>query len=87
MHTFLFRLQTFPGTLIIIDPHEYSIIFPGLLVGRGKKVKFRRIFRDKFAEKTTDFAGISREFEKVFNEVDTLIAFTQASCRNMKSYF
>ena len=30
----------------------------GLLVGRGKKVKFRGIFRDKFAEKTADFAGI-----------------------------
>ena len=34
----------------------------GLLVGRGKKVKFRGIFRGKFAEKTADFAGILREF-------------------------
>ena len=29
-----------------------------------KKVKFRGIFRDKFAEKTADFAGISREFSR-----------------------
>ena len=36
----------------------------GLLVGRGKKVKFSGIFRDKFAEKTADFAGISREFSR-----------------------
>ena len=34
----------------------------GLLVGRGKKVKFRGIFRGKFVEKTADFVGISREF-------------------------
>ena len=33
---------------------------PGLLIGRGKKVKFCRIFRDKFAEKSADFAGIFR---------------------------
>ena len=38
------------------------LLIPGLLVGRGKKVKFRGIFRGKFAEKTADFAGISREF-------------------------
>ena len=41
-----------------------EIIIAGLLVGRGKKVKFRGIFRDKFAEKTADFAGISREFSR-----------------------
>ena len=29
---------------------------------REKKNKFRGIFGDKFAEKTADFAGISREF-------------------------
>jgi len=28
----------------------------------GKKVKFRGIFRDKFTEKTADFAGVSQEF-------------------------
>ena len=33
----------------------------GPLIGRGKKVKFHGIFRDKFAEKTADFAGISRK--------------------------
>ena len=37
----------------------------GLLVGRGKKVKFRGIFRGKFAEKAADFAGI---FEASFAE-------------------
>ena len=31
---------------------------PGLLIGRGKKVKFCRIFRDKFAEKLANFMGI-----------------------------
>ena len=36
--------------------------FSGLLVGRGKKVKFFGIFRDKFMEKTADFTGISLEF-------------------------
>ena len=39
-------------------------IITGLLVGRGKKVKFRGIFRGKFVEKTADFAGISREFSR-----------------------
>ena len=33
----------------------------GLLIFRGKKAKFRRIFRGKFAEKLADFGGISRE--------------------------
>ena len=37
----------------------------GLLKSRGKKVKFRGIFKDKFAEKTADFAGI---FEASFTE-------------------
>ena len=30
----------------------------GLLIGHGKKVKFCRIFRGKFVEKSADFAGI-----------------------------
>ena len=33
----------------------------GLLIFRGKKAKFRGIFRGKFAEKSADFAGFSRE--------------------------
>ena len=33
----------------------------GLLVFRGKKAKFRGIFRGKFAEKSADFTGFSRE--------------------------
>ena len=44
-------------------------IITGLLVGHGKKVKFRRIFRDKFAEKTADFAGnFAGIFEASFAE-------------------
>ena len=46
-----------------ILPKE-KLLYSGLLVGRGKKVKFCGIFRDKFAEKTADFAGISREFSR-----------------------
>ena len=30
----------------------------GLLIGRGKKVKFRGIFRDKITENSADFVGI-----------------------------
>ena len=33
----------------------------GLLIFCGKKAKFRGIFRGKFAEKSADFAGFSRE--------------------------
>ena len=39
-------------------PYVYQ---PGLLIFRGKKAKFRGIFRGKFAEKSADFAGFSRE--------------------------
>ena len=34
---------------------------PGLLIFRGKKAKFRRIFRGKFVEKSANFAGFSQE--------------------------
>ena len=34
--------------------------YSGLLIFRGKKAKFRGIFRAKFAEKSADFAGFSR---------------------------
>ena len=43
---------------------EQNLVQSGLLVGRGKKVKFRGIFRDKFAEETADFTGISWEFPR-----------------------
>ena len=36
----------------------FNTIVTGLLVGHRKKVKIRGIFRDKFAEKKADFAGI-----------------------------
>ena len=39
-------------------PYVYQ---PGLLIFRGKKAKFRGIFRGKFAEKSADFAGFSRD--------------------------
>ena len=50
-----------------ISENQFSKKFPsaGLLVGRGKKVKFRGIFREKFAEKMANFAGI---FEASFAE-------------------
>ena len=38
--------------------HRVFSIYSGLLIGRGKKVKFCGIFRDKIAEKSADFAGI-----------------------------
>ena len=34
----------------------------GLLIFRGKKAKFRGIFRGKFAEKSADFAGKKSKF-------------------------
>ena len=34
----------------------------GLLVFRGKKAKFRGIFRGKFAEKSADFPGKKSKF-------------------------
>ena len=36
--------------------------FSGLLIIRGKKSKFRGIFRGKFAEKLADFAGKKSKF-------------------------
>ena len=38
-----------------------KVISTGLLIFRGKKTKFRGIFRGKFAEKSADFAGFLRE--------------------------
>ena len=35
--------------------------YSGLLIFREKKAKFRGIFRGKFAEKSADFTGFSRE--------------------------
>ena len=40
----------------------WLLLYAGLLIGHGKKVKFRGIFRDKIVEKSADFAGISREY-------------------------
>ena len=37
------------------------LTFSGLLIFRGKKAKFRGIFRGKFAEESAEFAGFSRE--------------------------
>ena len=50
-------------TVLSLVDQLNEFLAAGLLVGRGKKVKFRGIFRDKFAEKTADFAGI---FEGIF---------------------
>ena len=40
---------------------SYKIDTTGLLIFREKKAKFSGIFRGKFAEKSADFAGFSRE--------------------------
>ena len=40
----------------------WLLLYAGLLIGHGKKVKFRRIFRDKIVEKSADFAGIPWEY-------------------------
>ena len=43
---------------------HYFMLKPlsGLLIFRGKKAKFRGIFRGKFAEKSADFAGKKSKF-------------------------
>jgi len=48
----------------------------GLLVGRGKKVKFRGIFRDKFAEETADFTRISQEFSRPISLKELKLCYT-----------
>ena len=45
--------------IVFLTPPEAP--YTGLLIFRGKKAKFRGIFRGKFAEKSADFAGFSRE--------------------------
>ena len=40
------------------------------LIGRGKKVKFRGIFRDKFAEKAADFAGMLQKNSRQISPKD-----------------
>ena len=52
--------------LLLLNPGIgllYSIeeIQTGLLIGHGKKAKFYGIFRGKFAKKSADFTGFSRE--------------------------
>ena len=51
------------------NSHDHSVLqgiditrrnLTGLLIFRGKKAKFRGIFRGKFAEKSADFVGFSR---------------------------
>ena len=41
---------------------RHELIRPGLLIFRGKKAKFRGIFRGKFAEKSANFAGKKSKF-------------------------
>ena len=41
---------------------EDLMLFTGLLIGCGKKVKFCHIFRDKLVEKMADFRGNLWEF-------------------------
>ena len=46
------------------------VFLVGLLRGLGRKVKFRGIFRDKFAGKSVDFAGV---FGANFTEKQSVI--------------
>ena len=42
-----------------------TVVKTGLLIFRGKKEKFRGICRGKFAEKSSNFAGFSREKSQI----------------------
>ena len=52
--------------LVLMCSHErcWHYLYSGLLVGCSKKVKFRGIFRDKFAEKMANFMEILPEFSR-----------------------
>ena len=41
----------------VYSKHPKILTMTGLLIFRGKKAKFRGIFRGKFAEKSANFAG------------------------------
>ena len=64
------RIETDIGvhTLLVSKFKTFSFLlvkqqlFSGLLLGHGKKVKFRGIFKDRFTEKLANFAGISWKF-------------------------
>ena len=65
-HCKVFNILTSVLWAIGVQTLENScwIVFSGLLIFRGKKAKFCGIFRVKFAEKSADFAGFSREKSK-----------------------
>ena len=60
------------GASLRLDPGKYqdstifygrhTVHYSGLLIFRGKKAKFRGIFRGKFAEKSAKFAGKKSKF-------------------------
>ena len=52
--------RTVQVVLVYKSTSSTTPISTGLLIFRGKKAKFRGIFRGKFAEKSADFAGFSR---------------------------
>ena len=63
-----FKLCLFP----VFHDLQYSLqiqnffkLPSGLLIGCRKKVKFPGIFRDRFAEKLADFAGILQKFSRL----------------------
>ena len=63
--TFNSIVRIIPVFLLSFAVYENITVKQVRASGRSrKKVKFRGIFRDKFAEKTVDFAGISREFSR-----------------------
>ena len=60
----LFAMQVIPSALFTtytVHPHTVLYILQGFWYFAEKKAKFRGIFRGKFAEKSEDFVGFSRE--------------------------
>ena len=49
-------------------PYIIKVFRSWLLIFRGKKAKFRGIFKGKFAEKSANFARLSREKKSKFAE-------------------
>ena len=73
-HTIATQLRRILGTLHI----------SGLLIFRGKKAKFRGIFRGKFAEKSANFTGFSREKVKIRGKNRRFAGFSREKSQNSR---
>ena len=58
------------------------ISYQGFWYCAKKKAKFRRIFRGKFAEKSANFAGFSREKVKIRGKISRFPGFSQEKSQN-----